>query len=116
MYAGGGNGWTTLFHDGPLRERYQLGAEVAGAVACAWIDRWVDATERGDQGAAAAAAASLNTSREWKILQEIAEFGAYPQVLWEYVDAVNGDGTVTGGSELSVESSYRPALGCDVTG
>lgn len=106
----------TALEDGPLRERYQLGAEVAGTVACAWIERWVDATERGDQSAADTAAAALETSREWSILLEISDFGAYPEVLWEYVDAVNGDGTVTGGRELSVESSYRQALGCDVAG
>lgn len=107
---------TTALEEGPLRERYQLGAEVAGAVACAWIERWVDATERGNQSAADNAAAALSTSRGWSILQEMTDFGFYPEVLWEYVDAVNGDGTVTGGRELSVESSYRPALGCDLAG
>lgn len=102
--------------DGPLRERYQLGATVAGAVACAWIERWVDATQRGDQAAADTAAAALETSREWSILQEMTAFGAYPDVVWEYVDAIAGDGTVAGGRELSVQQSYRPALGCDAPG
>ena len=31
-----------------IRDRYQLGAQVAGAVACAWIEQWVDARRAGD--------------------------------------------------------------------
>lgn len=36
--------------------------------------------------------------------------GAYPAVLWQYADAVAGDGTVMGGKVLTVEESYKAAL------
>jgi hypothetical protein len=39
--------------------------------------------------------------------------GAYRDVLLQYADAVAVGGTVTGGKVLSVEESYRAALGCD---
>jgi hypothetical protein len=38
--------------------------------------------------------------------------GAYPGVLWQYADAVAARGFVHGGKQLSVEDSYRSALGC----
>lgn len=99
--------------DGPLRDRYQLGAEVAGGVACAWIERWIDAVESGDQPAAAAASDALATSHDWDVLQEMAAEGGYPDVLWGYAEGVSGDGTVIGGTELTIDESYRAALGCD---
>ena len=88
-----------------VRDRYQLGAAVTGAVSCAWIRRWL----AGDGDAAAAMA----TSRDWPILREMQAEGAYPSVVWQYADAMAGDGVVTGGRTRSIEESYRQALGCD---
>jgi hypothetical protein len=96
-----------------LRDRYQLGAQVAGAVACAWIERWVEARREGDDVAAAAAAETMQGARDWPILREMSAEGDYPEVLWEYGDAMAGDGTVPGGRPLTVEESYKSALGCD---
>ena len=31
-----------------IRDRYQLGAEIAGAVACAWVGQWDTALASGD--------------------------------------------------------------------
>lgn len=95
-----------------VRERYQLGARVAGAVACAWIERWIEARNAGDDRAAAVAVSAMQGSRRWAILREMTAEGAYPRVLWEYADAMKGDGTVLGGRVLTVEESYRSALGC----
>jgi hypothetical protein len=102
----------TLGSDVRVRDRYQLGAQVAGAVACAWIERWVDARHNGDAVAAATAAEAMKHSRDWPILREMNAEGDYPEVLWAYGDAMTGDGTVPGGRPLSVEESYRSALGC----
>jgi hypothetical protein len=96
-----------------LRDRYQLGAHVAGAVACAWIKRWVHARRDGDAVAAATAAETMRGSRDWPILREMSAEGDYPEVLWEFGDAMAGDSTVLGGKPLSVEESYKSALGCD---
>jgi hypothetical protein len=94
------------------RDRYQLGAAVAGAVACGWIADWVRATAAGDGAAAGRAADALATSRGWPILREMTAAGDYPKVLWQYADAVRGDGTVVGGKPLTVAESYKDALGC----
>jgi hypothetical protein len=47
------------------------------------------------------------------VLHAMQHEGDYPKVLWEYADAVAGDGTVVGGKVLTVEQSYAEALGCD---
>ena len=87
---------------GETRDRYQLGAKVAGAVACALI-------ERGGKEAVEA----LASSRSWPILLEMNAEGDYPEVVWQYADALNGTGDVPAGKPgVTVEESYRGALGC----
>jgi len=98
-------GFTAPAATAETRDRYQLGAKIAGAVACAWIERWID----GDQ----AAAKQLATSRQWPILLEMNAAGDYPEVVWQYADAVNGTSTVPGGKlGLTVDGAYKDALGC----
>jgi hypothetical protein len=96
-----------------VRDRYQLGALVTGAVACAWIDRWVAARRDGDREAAREAVDAMGTSRGWAVLLEMNNEGGYPDVLWEYADALATDAPVSGGRPLTVEESYEAALGCD---
>ncbi len=93
-------------------DRYHVGVSVAGHVACAWIEVWIKATAANDEQAAKQAADALATSRSWPILVELESQGGYPMVVWQYADAVNGDGTVVGGRVLTIEESYRDALGC----
>jgi hypothetical protein len=95
---------------GTLADRYQLGAQVTAAVSCAWLDLWLDATERGDASAADQAADALATSRDWAILQEMDPQGGWSSEVWAYADAVNSDGLVHG--EWTVRESYGNALGC----
>ena len=92
------------------RERYQLGAQVAGAVACGWIAEWIGARAAGDDARAERAVAVLATSRDWPIVHELNAEGDYPEVLRQYADAVAGDSTVVGEKPNSVEESYRAAL------
>jgi hypothetical protein len=96
--------------DGSLKDRYQLGAEVTGAVACAWIVRWDAARKRGDDAIAAAAVVAMQRSHRWKILHEMQAGGAYPDVLWQFADAMRGDGTWYGRPLLG---DVRQGLGCD---
>jgi hypothetical protein len=103
---------SALRSDAVVRDRYQLGARVAGAVACAWIERWIEARRTGDADGAATAVRAMEGSRRWPILLEMQAEGDYPEVLWEYAGALAGDGTVVGGRVLSVEESYEAALGC----
>jgi hypothetical protein len=98
---------------GETRDRYQLGAQVAGAVACGWIASWVQARETGDDGAAARAADALATSRGWPILREMNAEGDYPEVLWQYADAVQSGSEVPAGKPgTTVAQTYTRALGC----
>ena len=38
--------------------------------------------------------------------------GKYGEVLLQYVDAIAADGKAVGGKPVSVEESYKGALGC----
>lgn len=95
-----------------VRDRYQLGAEVVGAVTCGWLDRWAAAKRAGDEAGRAEAVAALGSHRDWQVLREMAADGDYPRVVEEYADAIASDGTVVGGKVLTVEESYAAAFGC----
>jgi hypothetical protein len=94
-----------------VSDRYQLGAKVAGAVACAWIDQWSSARRAGDQAAVDEAVAAMATSRDWKVLNDMNDEGDYSEVLWEYAEAMAGDGTIREG-RATVEETAPNALGC----
>jgi hypothetical protein len=96
-----------------VRDRYQLGAIVSGAVACAWLDQWVAATAADDEASVQQAVDAMATSHGWAVLQQMNDEGDYPEVLWEYADALAGNGPIMGGKELTIEESYGAALGCD---
>ena len=82
---------------------YHLGADVAGAVACAWIGEYVAAVAAGDTARADEAVRVLGTSRQWPVLRTMVERGDYSDVVWDYADRVAaGD----------VPESYEGGLGC----
>lgn len=85
-------------------DRYSLGADVAGTVACAWLDSYVAGVESGDIAQSSDAVAALATSRQWPILLEMDARGDYPEVVWLYADDVAAGRDVTG---------YQGGLGCD---
>ena len=93
-----------LRRDARTRDRYQLGAQVAGAVACGWISAWLQGDKR--------AVTALANVRDWQVLKDMNADGDYPEVLWQYADAVVHGGTVLGGKPLTVKESYKDALGC----
>lgn len=95
-----------------VKERYQFGAQVLGAAACAWIDRWSQARRAGDRRVAREAAAAMATAPRWKALQEMSREGDYPEVLWGYARAMQRDGTVQEGRRTSVEQAAAEGLGC----
>ncbi|CAN5440507.1 hypothetical protein BH24ACT9_BH24ACT9_03520 [soil metagenome] len=69
----------TLWASNGVTDRYDLGAQVAGSVACAWLDIWVDAEASGDQVAMAQAAEAMASSRSWPILLEMDAEGYFPR-------------------------------------
>lgn len=91
-----------------INDRYQLGARVTAAVACEWIEQWLNA----DGPRKREALEAMSGSREWAILREMRPQGAWTEVIWEYADAMAGDGQVPGGRPMTVVESYRDGLGC----
>jgi len=82
---------------------YQLGAEVAGAVACAWLDDYADARRTGDDRRAQRAAGIFTTVRDWPVLNQMNDRGGYTEVVWDYADKV-----LVG----EVPDGYSSGLGC----
>jgi hypothetical protein len=75
--------------DGGLTtNRYQVGADVTGVVACRWFAQWGDDLQQGDARGVAEAERALAGAKRWPILREMEREGAYPQVLEEYAAAM----------------------------
>lgn len=85
-------------------DRYQLGANVTSAVACAWIGQFADAKAAGDDAAMQEAVDAMATSRDWAILQEMQPQGGWSDVVWEYADALAAG---------KVPVGYRGGIGCE---
>jgi len=97
------DGVSALSGGGESQDRYQFGAEVAGGYACAWLEEFENALAHGQTARATEAARVLGTSRQWPILQEMDTDGDYPEVVWDYADAVAAG---------QVPEGYREGLGC----
>jgi hypothetical protein len=82
---------------------YQVGAQVIGAVTCAWLDRYENARKAQDAAGTARVVKALRNSRQWAVLQQMSTTGDYPEVLWSLT------GKVAQGQDVG---GYRRALGC----
>ena len=58
---------------------------------CGWLDVWFTTVDADDAEGAQAAADGLATSRDWDALKEILGEGGWPEYVWAYADAINGD-------------------------
>jgi len=102
---------TKLENSGVLKDRYQLGAEVTGTVACAWFDRWAAARKSGDVAAERKAEAAMRTAKDWKILAEMKQDGAWTEVLMAYAEAMQRPDGLWHGRPLM--GDVQSGLGCD---
>ncbi len=93
-------------------DRYQLGAEVTGAVACGWVEQWLRARKTGDTVRAREAVEAMPSSRDWAILKELRPLGGWSSEVWKYADAMKTGKPIMGGKPLTVRESYAPALDC----
>jgi hypothetical protein len=50
------------------------------------------------------------------VLLEMKKDGAYPEVLWQFADAMATNAPLAAGKPVTVEESYRDALGCQRLG
>ena len=73
---------------GLTKDRYQLGAAVAGTVACQWFKLWADARQENDRVTEREATDAMATATGWPILHEMAKEGDYPDVLYEFAAAM----------------------------
>lgn len=94
------------------KDRYQLGAKVAGTVACTWIRVWSQARHAGDTRTAERAVAAMATAKHWPVLRRMSKSGDYPEVLEEYAAAMR-KGTWHG---RPVEEDADEGLGCSSLG
>lgn len=94
---------TRTLNDETTQDRYQLGVAVSGAVACAWIEQWLQAESDGNDQAAREAVDALESSRDWTILQQMAPEGDYPEVVWWMSDDI---------TQGKLPAHYTAGLGC----
>jgi hypothetical protein len=69
-----------------VTDRYQVGAQTAGAVSCLWLRQWGQARRSGDTAAEKEADRAMATSTRWPILHEMTKEGAYSEVVWEIAE------------------------------
>lgn len=65
-----------------FNDAYQATAQVAGQVGCAWLDVYAGGSNADQQ----AAIAAFDGSRDWPLLQDIADEGGYSSVFWSMAD------------------------------
>jgi hypothetical protein len=94
---------TASLNDLGTNDAYQFGAKVTSRVGCAWIAEWLRAKKAGDDAARQRAADALRSSHKWKVLHQMKDEGAWPEVFWETADKVAAGNPPRG---------YGEALGC----
>jgi hypothetical protein len=95
-----------------VSDRYQLGAQVTGAVACAWFDQWFSASDRGDATSQKNALDALNTSRTWPILNEMATQGSFGEVISSLTTAIAAGSLDEGGPHKPTRNEIGKGIGC----
>ncbi|WP_406044611.1 hypothetical protein OG799_09095 [Micromonospora sp. NBC_00898] len=85
-------------------DSYQFGAQVTSRVGCAWIAEWLRAKRAGDDAALERASDALRSSHKWRVLHQMTDQGAWPEVFWEIADKVAAGHPPAG---------YAQGLGCD---
>jgi hypothetical protein len=72
--------------EGLTTDRYQVGAQTTGTVACLWLRQWGEGRRTGNEAAVDEAVQAMETSRHWPILREMTKEGAYSEVVWEIAE------------------------------
>lgn len=72
--------------EGLTTDRYQVGAQTTGTVACLWLRQWGEGRRTGDEAAVSEAVRAMGTSKHWPILREMAKEGGYSEVVWEIAE------------------------------
>ena len=91
-----------------VKDRYQLGALVTGAVTCAWLERRMSGLASGDTARVNEAEAALATAPTWPILLELEPQGAWSQEVWDWAE--DGRGATSWGRDTT--ENPVGSLGC----
>jgi hypothetical protein len=97
---------------GLTNNRYQLGADVTGAVACTWLKQWSQARSAGNDAKVKQAIDAMATAPRWPILQEMRSQGGYPDAVELFARAMPS-GTWFG---RPLEGDADSGLGCSYLG
>jgi hypothetical protein len=87
------------------------------AVACGWFDVWLATEPVGDAVPHDAALAAIATSRDWSMLNEIADQGGWSEAIWGladhglHLDVTNGATATTDGWRIPM--AVRDHVTCD---
>jgi hypothetical protein len=92
-----------------VSDRYQLGAQVTGAVICGWLDQWSAAKAAGNAADVEAAERAMDTARSWPILREMEAEGDFPEIAWDWAEDQRG----ASGFGPNTSRNYDAALGCN---
>lgn len=109
---------STLTQGPRIRERYHLGARVVGAVSCAWIEQWLDATKLDDDTLADEAVQAMSGVNDWAIVKEMNQSGDHNQFIAELAKAMAaGDRSAIVGEDVMIIDNielnrYQAGLGC----
>ena len=99
-----------------VQDRYYLGTEVTGTVACMWIGDWFRARLEGDGAMVKRAVAAMATSPHWPVLRWMAKQGGWSQVLISYARAMPRDRIVEGSVHPLFPADVNNGLGCSQLG
>lgn len=96
-----------------VKDRYQLGATVIGAVSCAWIDRWAAARRAGDRAGVAEAAAAMARVTDAALMRVLEKGGAFPSVVKDFARAMaRPDGRTFRGKGAVADEAAKEGLNC----
>ncbi len=90
-------------------DRYQLGAAVAGSVSCTWFARWAQGRRDGEEAEVSAAVAAMANVRDWPVIRQMSQEGAYGQIL-EHLANGMPRGSVY--KDRPLEGDIESALNC----
>lgn len=92
----------TIAMAGEFNQRYDVGAKVTQAVTCGWLEVYAAGQEAEDEALVEDAVSAMAQSREWAILQEMADEGDWPGGIWQTADEMAAGDPAIGVAERSV--------------
>jgi hypothetical protein len=99
-----------------VQNRYYLGTEVTGTVACMWIGDWFQARRDGNRAMVKRAVAAMATAPHWPVFRWMDKQGAWGPVLISYGKAMRQDHIVEGSSHPLYPADVNDGLGCSQLG